>query len=611
MLDRIKKDRLLSACLNNKNGIFNEIKAMRKNKPSYSNTIDGNSENIIKLYNSVDDEDDLSSIKECICNRITKSEVNEVLKITPSLMKEASKNLKSNKSDPVSKIVSDYLINAPDILYKHLSNIMQSYVIHGHLSSTLGICTLLPIIKDKLSSSEDSNNYRSIAISSVILKLFDWIIILLYKTNLHLDHLQFSYQQNCSTSMCTWMVIETIDYFLRNGSEVFICLMDMTKAFDKVKHTILFQKLSERCIPPIILRFIIYMYEIQVANVRWNSNYSTEFKLKNGVKQGAVLSALFYCVYVDDLFLRLRNNRTGCWINGEFMGILGYADDNVLLSPTHDGLQQMIRTCEQYAKEHNLSFSTNTNTHKCKTKCIAFTKNERNLRPLKLCGNSLPWVKSARHLGNTIEYKLDGMRQDMREKRAQFIQKNNELCQEFSFADPLTKVRLNTIYNSHFTGSVTWDLFCKEADSIEKTWNTAMRKMLNLNRCTHRYFIEPLSGTKHIKFSLIQRFINFTQKIYSSIKTPLKTLYKSIRNDCRSITGKNLRNIMLLLEVNNIDSINRNSMQKIKYHEASDNEKRCRINMVKELIEVKRRKLHVANFNTGEVDEILDYLCTT
>ena len=87
-----------------------------------------------------------------------------------------------------------------------------------------------------------------------------------------------------------------------------------------------------------------------MANVRWNGYYSSEFSIKNGVKQGAVLSALFYCVYVDDLFLRLRNNRQGCWINGEFMGILGYADDNVLLSPTLDGLQNMLNICEQYAK---------------------------------------------------------------------------------------------------------------------------------------------------------------------------------------------------------------------------------------------------------------------
>ena len=83
--------------------------------------------------------------------------------------------------------------------------------------------------------------------------------------------------------------------------------------------------------------------------VTWNGNYSAEFNIKNGVKQGAVLSALLYCVYVDDLFLRLRKNRQGCWINGEFMGIFGYSDDKVLLSPTLDGLQNMINILCKWA----------------------------------------------------------------------------------------------------------------------------------------------------------------------------------------------------------------------------------------------------------------------
>ena len=91
----------------------------------------------------------------------------------------------------------------------------------------------------------------------------------------------------------------------------------------------------------------------------------------------------------------------------------------------------------------------------------------------------------------------------------------------------------------------------------------------------------------------------------------MKALYNSIRYDCRSITGNNLRNIMLLLNVNNIDSINPNSLKEIKYHKASNNEERYRINMVKELIEVKRHNLQVSDFNTSEIDEILDYLCIT
>ena len=52
------------------------------------------------------------------------------------LFKEASKKLKPDKSDPVSEMVLDYLINAPDILYQHLlvSDAMKSYITHGPLT---------------------------------------------------------------------------------------------------------------------------------------------------------------------------------------------------------------------------------------------------------------------------------------------------------------------------------------------------------------------------------------------------------------------------------------------------------------------------------------------
>ena len=62
--------------------------------------------------------------------------------------------------------------------------------------------------------------------------MFDWVVLLLHKDCLNIDELQFGFQQDTSTNMCTWLAIETIEYYLRNGSEVFACVMDMTKAFD-------------------------------------------------------------------------------------------------------------------------------------------------------------------------------------------------------------------------------------------------------------------------------------------------------------------------------------------------------------------------------------------
>ena len=59
--------------------------------------------------------------------------------------------------------------------------------------------------------------------------------------------------------MCTWMVIETIDYFTRNGSEVFTSVMDMTKAFGNVLHSKLFTKVIERKVPQIYVRLLMVL----------------------------------------------------------------------------------------------------------------------------------------------------------------------------------------------------------------------------------------------------------------------------------------------------------------------------------------------------------------
>ena len=132
--------------------------------------------------------------------------------------------------------------------------------------------------------------------------------------------------------------------------------------------------------------------------------------MKNGVKQGAVLSALLFCVYVDALFKILRKKRTGCWINSNYIGILGYADDIFLLSPTRDGIQEMVKTCNDFATQHDLTFSTNSDYRKCKTKCLAFLKNTRNLRNIQLGKIELPWVQSTKHLGNKIMTTSNGTR---------------------------------------------------------------------------------------------------------------------------------------------------------------------------------------------------------
>ena len=615
--DKIKANKLLEACLNDNKNIFVEVRKLRRCKPDVVNNIDGVTDEVENhfadiyedLYTSVDDRTEVQDIKYKLEEEINHFSKEEVKRVTPEIVKEAINKLNNGKTDPSFIFTSDCFKAAPDILASHISNLFRIFLVHSHVSSVLLLATLLPLIKDKLGDHSSSKNYRSIAISSLFLKIFDWVVLLLYGHHLHLDDLQFGYQEDVSGTMCTWLALETISYFISNGSDVFSCVMDMTKAFDKIKHSVLFKKLMQTPIPPIFIRLILVMYQLQSADISWNQQKSRRFSLSNGVKQGAVLSAILYCFYSNGLFTLLRNRRNGCWMFNNYAGIVGYADDNWLLAPTREALQDMINTCAEYAEEHNLTFSTDKNPNKSKTKCMIFLKKQRNIEPLKLAGNNLPFTNTAKHLGHFLDNTRNSIKKDMKIKRAMAIQKNNEICQEFYFSHPETKLKLNLIYNFSYTGSQLWDLFSQEAISLEKSFNVSVRTMLGLPVTTHKYLIQPLAGGIHVKQVFARRFLKFCEKLKSSKKAVVRDTYEKIKLNVRSTTGRNLAELALLVG-KNIEELSPKDSDSVVYEVADDNE-RYRVELVKELVDVKAGISEVEGFNAEELDTILNYLCTT
>ena len=385
--------------------------------------------------------------------------------------------------------------------------------------------------------------------------------------------------------------------------------MDMTKAFDLVRHSIMFRKIIDAGLSLIFVRLLVFIYANQFANVRWNGNFSNFFTMRNGVRQGAVLSAIFYCVYMNDLFKILRSSKYGCWVNGDFFGILGYSDDNFLLAPSLHALQQMLAICERYADSHDLKFSTDPDPKKCKTKCIAFLKKRRELPKLRLCGNDLPWVSNGKHLGVSIGDKIDGMKQDIKIKRANYINKNNDICQEFHFCHPVTKFHLNSVYNTSFTGSPLWNLFCREAEMLQNSWNTSFKIMFDLPYGTHRFFVEPVSGKNHLRSILLKRFLGFLKQIEKSPKVLPRILLNVVKHDASSTTGSNLRNILLLTDKAQVDELTTEDIDDLVYAEAKPEDK-WKVALVQEIIDVKSGQSNIENFSDEELQEILENICT-
>ena len=259
---------------------------------------------------------------DCMCKTPCHAHV-----VSPNAIHEAVKCMKSGKGDGFDGLTSDYLLNASPLFFEYVSLLFTCMLFHSFSPTNFCISTMIPIPKGFNKDLSKTTNYRGIALSSLLSKIFDKCIIVSQNTALVSDDLQFAYKSGMSTVQCVSIVTETINYYLHNDSDVYMCTIDASKAFDRVNLFVLFSKLRRRNFCPLYLRFLLNSYCSQNMMVKWNDALSNRFTTSNGVKQGGVLSPLLFSVYLDDILHELRNINIGCHMNGHFVGAIVYADD--------------------------------------------------------------------------------------------------------------------------------------------------------------------------------------------------------------------------------------------------------------------------------------------
>ena len=135
-----------------------------------------------------------------------------------------------------------------------------------------------------------------------------------------------------------------------------------------------------------------------------------------------------------------------------------------------------------------------------------------------------------------------------------------------------------------------------------------MRRMLGLPLQTHRYLLEPLSSSRHLKRILIKRFISFLHQINNSGKIATKQLLKLIYNDARSITGSNIKKILRLTNKRHWSEVKNSDIDQIDYHNINENEY-WRVTLISEILETQWSDIEIEGFSFQELDDILNYVC--
>jgi hypothetical protein len=552
--DAIIRDRIAASLIEDgKRNFWQEIKHLRSAKAGTSRIVDGIAvaKDIAQLfaahyqelytsvpYNSKEMQDILNTINGSLAGL----SVSEDCIFSTREVEDAVSRLKVHKNEGASELSTDHIINANHECFSLISSLFTAITVHGNVPDVFRRSTIVPIPKGHNVNKSDSTNYRGIALSSVFGKILDNIILNRYQVQLMSCDRQFGFKPKSSTNLCTMILKETIAYYVENQSPVFCTFLDASKAFDKVNYCKLFNLLLKRDLPVLIIRILANMYTSNFVCISWGGTTTDYFSVINGVKQGAVLSPVLYCVYIDDLLLLLSRAGVGCYIGQHFVGALAYADDLVIIAPTASALRRLLVLCESYAREYCISFNA------LKSKCLTVVpKNCRAIfEDINHCvfyidGKPIEFVRSFSHLGHMISSELNDDEDIINRKTAFIGQVNNTLCY-FDKLTSLVKFKLFQSYCTSYYGCELWSLSNKYIDDFCTTWRKSLRRVWGLPLQTHGVLLPALSQCLPIMDEICRRSLNFIRSCIQHENTLIRFI--AVHGVChgrsRSPLGENV-----------------------------------------------------------------------
>ena len=561
-----------------------------------------------ELYNSIQDPEinqTKESVKQSINNKCAVGQCNNshCHSVSSDLVKKAIKHLKAGKRDEVYDIYTNNIIHAPEQLSDKLASVITAMITHGCSDELFNSGSILPHPKNRQKSLSDSSNYRAISLCTIPSKLLDYIIMLLIGDSLQTSNMQFAYKPEYSTSLCTFLVLETIQYYRSRGSNVYALSLDASKAFDKVKYSKLFEQLQRKNICPLIVRLLMTMYLLNNATVKWKDTKSINFSINNGVKQGGVLSPILFSVYLDPLIKNIQDSRLGCFMGNLCANVFAYADDLIILTPTCSSMRHLIQICERYSNEFMLTF----NPSKCALIVFADRGFDTSQIEIKLFADPVPIVDNFKHLGHNVSNKgnmanFENIIKDVKVK-------TNILCNEFFMLGHDAKALLFNSQNLSLYGCQLWNLEDRNMNLLCKTWRKCCRWLLKLHPQTHNNLLPGLMHTPPPDVIVKERILSF---VVDGLNHPSFLISQFFRNSLISNSSYIVSNVNSIIDsfqfrYQEIFNLKRNDIKRRVTALQTSND--WRLELVTEILDV-RDGLKATNLNYAELSEILNYVCT-
>jgi retron-type reverse transcriptase len=149
----------------------------------------------------------------------------------------------------------------------------------------------------------------------------------------------------CVTNLL--VALDVITGKIKNGHSVDLVLLDFAKAFDKVSHAKLIQKLKAYGIDGILVKWIESFLTGRKQRVLIGDNRSEWEDVTSSVPQGSVLGPLLLTIFINDLPDKIKNECRLYAENSKLIGVIERVEDAIEIQKDIDSMQNWAKTWQK------------------------------------------------------------------------------------------------------------------------------------------------------------------------------------------------------------------------------------------------------------------------
>jgi hypothetical protein len=310
-----------------------------------------------------------------------------------------------SRKAPGNDEITPYVLKiAARVILPHITDIINTSISGKCFPSSWKMAIVKPL--PKTDNIEDPEQQRPISLLPILSKVcerlvYDQFSDFLICNDLYPEH-QFGGRRGFSAETLVIKTTDTIRAAMASKKLTAMAIIDLSKAFDSVNHSLLLDMLVAHKVGADSLTWFRSYLSGREISTKIGECFSRPLSLSHGIPQGSVFSPLLFNLYTSDMISCAENCSLTTFIDDTTISVSFYPKDVVW------GLETVKRDLRNILK---WSCFRSMQMNPLKTKLILFgTKNMLAKLPANLhiefCGQQLGVEDSVRYLGVVLDKTL-------------------------------------------------------------------------------------------------------------------------------------------------------------------------------------------------------------